>query len=170
MTRFTRTLGLLAALFGTTTAARADEKAAAFDDAKFVQLAASGGMLEVELGRIGMAAGKSDGVRKFGATLVNDHTKANEQLRKVAKEAGFPVPDKMLPDHQQTFEKFRDYKGNDFDRDYVACMVEDHEKDVALFQKAAKESKNEAVRTFASATLPTLENHLAMAKKLRDGK
>ena len=43
-------------------------------------------------------------------------------------------------------------------------MVEDHKKDVAEFQKAANTAKDSDVKNFATTTLPTLKEHLDMAK------
>jgi len=152
----------------TWTAARADEKPAdkPFDDAMFVKIAASGGMAEVELGKVGSEKGKSSDVKQFADRLVKDHTKANEELKAAAKAAGIEVPAKIDEKHQKHVEMFRNYKGENFDRDYAKHMVKDHEEDVALFTRASKEAKSQELKDFAAKTLPTLQEHLEMAKKL----
>jgi putative membrane protein len=43
-------------------------------------------------------------------------------------------------------------------------MVKDHKKDVKEFQKQAKSAKDPDVKSFASQTAPTLEEHLKMAE------
>jgi predicted outer membrane protein len=43
-------------------------------------------------------------------------------------------------------------------------MVQDHEKDVAAFRKEAQSGQNPAVKGFAQAYLPVLEQHLQMAR------
>jgi len=47
-------------------------------------------------------------------------------------------------------------------------MVKDHKEDVAEFQKEASTGKNEAIRSFAADTLPTLQEHLKQAREMKD--
>src|SRR6476659_5419513 len=67
----------------------------AFDDQQFVTAAASGGMHEVELGKLAAAKAKNDAVKQFGKQMADDHSKANDALKKVANTAGLNVPTKM---------------------------------------------------------------------------
>jgi len=142
-----------------------DEKP--FDDADFVAKAASGGMHEVELGKIAMTQAKNDDVKKFAEMMVTDHGKANDELKKAAKEAGVNVPDKMSEEDQKEVDKFKDYKGTNFDQDYMKHMLSDHEKDVALFKRASKEAKNPKIKDFATKTLPIVQAHLDQARKIQ---
>ena len=153
------------ALVAGITSARADDKKP-LDDATFVKMAASGGMLEVELGKIAAAKAKNADVKKFGEHMVKDHSKANEELKAAAKAAGIEVPAKLTDKNQKTLDMFKDFKGDDFDRAYVKDMVKDHEEDVAMFTRASKELKNKDLKDFATKTLPTLKEHLEMIKKL----
>jgi putative membrane protein len=137
-----------------------------FTDAEFVKMAASSGMAEVELGKLAQTKARNEGVKKLAEMLVNDHTKANEELKKVAKEAGLEVPEKLLDKHQQAVTMFKEYKGTNFDADFVKQQIKSHEEGVALFTRASKEAKNEKIKAFATKTLPTLQQHLEHAKKL----
>jgi len=56
--------------------------------------------------------------------------------------------------------------GSDFDREYVDQMVDHHETDVQLFQKAAKNAQDSDIRSFASSHLPKLQAHLDHANSL----
>src|SRR5205085_895143 len=122
---------------------------------EFVKMAASDGMHEVELGKIAAAATKNDDVKKFAEKMVTDHGKANEELKTAAKTAGLAVPEKVSDEHQKHIDKFKDYKGDNFDRDYMKHMVKGHTDAVALFTRASKEAKNPAIKDFAAKTLPT---------------
>lgn len=147
-----------------------DDKSAqstAFDDAEFVTKAAISGMAEVELGRLAATQAKNDEVRKMGQKLADDHAKANERLTGAAKKAGLTVPTKIGPDHQQMVDKLKEAK-TDFDREYVKHMVKSHEAGTKLFKRASQESKHAEIKDFAKDTLPTLEEHFDMAKKLQD--
>lgn len=46
-------------------------------------------------------------------------------------------------------------------------MVDDHQKAVTLFQKQAKHGESQELEDFAGKTLPTLEEHLKMARATR---
>jgi len=49
-------------------------------------------------------------------------------------------------------------------------MVKDHEKDVTKFQEAATNATDADVKAYAAKTLPTLREHLDMARKLAASK
>src|ERR1700749_4547985 len=53
-------------------------------DAEFAVEAASGGMMEVELGNMAMSNGSAPPVKQFGQDMVNDHSKANDELKAMA--------------------------------------------------------------------------------------
>jgi putative membrane protein len=165
-TKLIGALAILAAVIG----ARADDKPPAgdqpFDDTTFVKMAASDGMHEVELGKIGTAKAKNDDVKKFAEMMVKDHTKANEELKAAAKAANITVPEGLDEKHQKHVDHFKNYKGTDFDADYMKHMVTDHTEAVALFTRASKEAKNTELKDFATKTLPVIQGHLEQAKKL----
>jgi len=50
-------------------------------DKAFIMKAAKGGMQEVELGQMVSEKAQSDDVKQFAKRMVDDHTKANEELR-----------------------------------------------------------------------------------------
>jgi putative membrane protein len=137
-----------------------------FSDEIFVKKAGSSGMAEVELGTLGQMKATNPEVKMFADRLVKDHTKANEDLKAAAREAGIEVPAKIDAEHQKHVDMFRDYKGENFDRDFMKHMVDSHEKGVKLFTRASTEARNPKLKEFATATLPTLKEHLDLAKKL----
>jgi putative membrane protein len=141
--------------------------ARSFDDAEFVLKAASGGMLEVELGKVAMIRCKNDNIKAFGERMVKDHGKIGDELKKAANAAGLLVPEKMNDEHQKEFDRFKEYKGENFDHDYIDYMVNCHEADLAEFTRASKEAQNPAVKDFAAKTLAVVQSHLDKAKKLQ---
>src|ERR1700736_4528921 len=94
---------LSSALLGVvlTGALRGDEIASA--DGKFLQEAASGGLLEVKLGQLATERAQDAEVRQFGARMVTDHTKANQELMAVAKKNGLKVSEVLNKKHQEVF-------------------------------------------------------------------
>lgn len=134
-------------------------------DPAFVQEAGVGGLAEVEMGRLAVQKAKDDRIRQFGQKMIDDHSKANEQLKQAASHEGLNVPTALDEKHKQTMNRLEKLSGAEFDAAYSKLMVKDHKEDVKLFEKQSK-AGNSAVQKFAADTLPTLKNHLQMAEEL----
>lgn len=132
----------------------------------FVKKAAEGGLAEVEFGKLAAERASSQDVKQFGQRMVDDHTKANDQLKQVASEEGVTLPEKLDAKDAATKTRLEKLSGEQFDRAYMQDMVRDHTKDVTEFRTEAKTAKDPAVKNFASQTLPTLEDHLKQAKSI----
>jgi putative membrane protein len=138
------------------------------DDKKFLKEAATGGLIEVELGKLAAQKGSSDGVKKFGQKMVDDHGKANDQLKEVAAKSQVEVPSSIDSKHQSQIDKMSKLEGPAFDKAYIKNMVKDHDKDVAAFKLEAQNGQDPNVKQFAASTLPTLQEHQQMIKELKD--
>jgi len=138
------------------------------DDADFAKHVASCDMAEIDLSKLVADRSRNEDVKKYAKKMADDHNKNLEDLRTVTKSAGITIPDKMNEEHQKVYDKFNDYKGENFDRDFIKQMVEDHEKAVKAFTRATKEAKNQELKDFATKHLPTIQSHLDEAKKLQD--
>ena len=148
---------------GTKAGASAGASVAAADKA-FVQKAAVGGMAEVEMGKMAQQKGSSDQVKQFGSRMVEDHSKANDELKKIASSKGIALPTDLDAKHKSKMDKMQKLSGAQFDRAYMDDMVADHKQDVAEFRKEANSGKDSDLKAFAAKTLPTLEDHLKMAQ------
>jgi putative membrane protein len=135
-------------------------------DTKFVKTAAVGGMEEVQLGQLAAQKATDPEVKNFGQRMVDDHSKANDQLKQLATQKGVTVASSLPPSKQKDVDKLSKLSGAAFDKAYVGMMVEDHKKDVAEFKKESKGGKDSDVKSWASTTLPTLEDHLKMVQDI----
>jgi putative membrane protein len=134
-------------------------------DRKFVQEAAIGGMLEVELGRLAVQKAASDPVRQFGQRMVDDHSQGNEQLKAIAQTKGIALPDSLDAKHRKEVERLQKLSAAQFDQAYMKLMLEDHQQDIREFRKEATQGVDSNVKSFAASTLPKLHDHLAMARE-----
>lgn len=135
-------------------------------DRGFIMKAAEGGMAEVQLGQLATQNGSSEDVKKFGQRMVDDHTKANDQLKQLAESKGVQIPSDLSAKDKAAKDKLSKLNGAEFDRAYMKDMVQDHTKDVSEFRKESTSAKDSDVKSFASQTLPTLEDHLKQAKSI----
>ena len=117
--------------------------------------AAKGGMMEVAMGRLGEQKGQSEDVKSFGKRMVTDHSKANDELKKIATEKNVKLPEK---EHKVSWIS---------DKAYMDAMVKDHEKDLAEFQEEAKNGSDPDVKKFAEDTAKVVQEHLDLAKQIQ---
>ncbi len=132
---------------------------------EFAKEAASGGMMEVKLGRLAQQNASSQDVKDFGQRMISDHSKANEQLKEIAQKNNITLPNSMMSKHQKKYDKLKQYSGKEFDKKYMDAMVKDHKEDIENFKKASKNADNEEVREWAKKTVPKLQEHLRLAEQ-----
>jgi len=142
-------------------AMKADNK-----DQQFLRHAARDGLAEVQLGQIASERATNPEVQHFGQQMVTDHTKANQELMALAQSKNISLPKDIDKKHQKTADALAKKHGTSFDREYTHDMVADHEKAVQLFTTEANEGRDADIKAFASKTLPTLQEHLQMARQL----
>lgn len=135
-------------------------------DARFVELASASGMAEVNLGKLGAAQGQSPTVKAFGQQMVDDHTKANEELKTIASGKSLPVSTQPMESDAKEASLIASKQGTEFDAAFKKKMVADHQKAVTLFSKESKSGTDSELKAFAAKTLPTLQHHLQMAEQL----
>ena len=132
----------------------------------FLKEAAQGGMAEVEMGNLASKKAQNPEVKKFGQMMVTDHSAANSELKALATKKNIPIPTDV-GSHRSTIDKLSSSTGADFDKAYVDLMVDDHEDDVAAFEKQASSAADPDVKSFAAKTLPVLKKHLEAIKAIQ---
>ena len=135
--------------------------------AQFLTDAMKGDNSEVRVGRLAVENGSSKGVRDFGQMLVMDHGKAKEQVVQVALAMNVPATDDTLPEADAVYTRLQALSGADFDKEFVAAMIEDHRKDIDKFEQEAGSGDPAQVTDLARQTVPTLRKHLETAQSLQ---
>ena len=135
-------------------------------DQKFIKEAAEGGLAEVELGQLATEKGSSDDVKKFGQRMIDDHGKANDQLKQIASSKGVDLPSEPSAKNKATKDRLSKLSGEQFDKAYMTDMLQDHKKDIAAFRRESTSGRDQDVKSFATQTLPTLQDHLKDAQSI----
>jgi putative membrane protein len=138
------------------------------EDMEFATEAAQGGLKEVQLGELAQQQAESDAVKEFGQRMVEDHGKANDQLKQIAQQKGIELPQELPADAQQLRDELQQKSGEEFDRAYMDDMVKDHEEDVEKFRQYTENGQDPDLKSFAEETLPVLEEHLQLARKTHE--
>jgi putative membrane protein len=152
---------------GTRNAETKKDDQVARGDRKFIQEVAGSGMFEVQAAQLATKQASDPNVKSFAGTLVDAHTKANDELVKLANAKQVELPAAPPRAMRRDIEKLGKKQGQEFDRDFVREVgVKAHEKNIKTFEKASKDTKDPELKAFIDKTLPTLKEHLAMAQKL----
>ena len=136
-------------------------------DSTFAMKAAQGGMAEVKMGQLAADKATNPDVKAFGQQMVDDHTKANNDLKSVAQAENMTLPTDVNAKQQAMYDRLSKMSGPAFDKMYVNGMVKDHVEDVRDFQKEATAGQDPQVKNFASTTLPVLQGHLSKIKGIQ---
>lgn len=148
---------------------RKDDKVAK-GDRKFIEKAAGSGMFEVQVSQLATARASSPDVKSFAGMLVDQHTKANDELTQLANAKGVELP--AAPPHamRREIDQLGQENGKAFDKDYIENVgIKQHQKDIKEFEKARKDVKDPDLKAWITKTLPVLKEHLAQAEKLQGG-
>ena len=130
----------------------------------FLKAAAQGGMAEVALGKLAGTKSQNAEVKAFGKMIAADHAKVNAEVKALAAKKNITLPTDM-GSHKSMVDDLTKATTT-FDKDYVDAMVDDHEDDIAAFQKQADSSTDADVKALAAKTLPTLKAHLEKIKTI----
>jgi putative membrane protein len=135
-------------------------------DQVFAMMAAEGGMTEVQIGKLATERSAHPEVKELAQRLVQDHTKANQELMSIAEKKDFSVPKDVDDTHEDAVKLFSLLEGAQFDREFLNYQVMHHEKDTAGFGVQAKHGEDPELKAFAAKQLPILQEHLQQARAL----
>lgn len=135
-------------------------------DSSFLQHAAADGLAEVQMGQMALDRSSNAQVRQLAQHIVDDHTKANDQLKTLARNNQVTLPTTVTSDTQKETGNLQAKSGTAFDQAWSKAMIKDHQAAVKLFTQESTQTKDPDLRQFAQATLPTLHTHLQQAQKL----
>lgn len=137
-------------------------------DADFAVNIADAGMLEVELGKLALTNASSPKVKEFAQMMIDDHTKANNELMEAAKKKNISLPAGLSDKCQKKYDDLSKKKGKDFDKDYMSAMVDGHQEVLDEMTKEADKGKDGDLRAWAQGKVDVIKHHLEVAKTTKD--
>jgi predicted outer membrane protein len=84
-------------------------------------------MAEVELGKLVPERSTDTEVKKFAQMMITDHSQSLSSLKAIAMQHQVPVPADVDGKHTRLRDKLAKWHGNEFDREYMDAMVDEHE-------------------------------------------
>lgn len=163
-------------------------------DKNFVGDQLSDGMAEIELAKVAKDHAANSDVKQFAQMMIDDHTKAGDELKKIATSNSIPLDTKIDDKHQNLMDKLSKLNGADFDKEYMSAMVDDHQDAVSDLRSRVDENRSAtdrltgknpenpaavkpeqsdnrvtmSINDWAANALPTVERHLDRAKEIKD--
>lgn len=130
----------------------------------FVTKAAEGGMFEIQSSQLALKKSQDKDIRDFAQKMIDDHTKADDKLKSIAKKE--QVPTGLDDEHKQMLSKLQGDNGSNFADQFKQMQVSAHQQAIELFQNYAQSGNDQQIKQFAQQTLPTLKDHLQMAQQI----
>lgn len=164
MKKFLMTAGLIGLMF-----ANNPVHAAAVSTQDFVRKASIASEFEIESSKLALEKSQDKDIKNFAQQMIDDHTKASENLKdslKSAKTNAQPA-DELDNKHQELMDSLEALSGDNFDQRYIKLQTTAHKEAVDLFSSYSKQGKDASVKEFASNTLPTLKQHLSHVKQIQ---
>lgn len=137
-------------------------------DTAIVMDMARANMAEVEAGKMAVSKTKNAEVKAFAQRMIDDHSKALDDVTQLAQNKGVNLPTAVDAKHKAMAAKLSKMSGDAFDREYMKkAGVEDHTKVHAALTKHEAKAMDPDVKALAAKMLPTVEQHLDAAKGMK---
>jgi putative membrane protein len=131
----------------------------------FLGKAVTANQFEIESSKIAVQKARNEDVKRFAQQMIDDHTKAGQDLQAAVQQAGVEMPAPLDgPQHAAIVERIG--KASNVDAEYVQAQLKAHQDAVRLFQTYSNGADNGPIQQFASNTLPTLQMHLQHVEQL----
>lgn len=124
-----------------------------------------GGLTEIKASQLAATNSQNADVKSFAQMMITDHSKTNSTLDSLENDKMITEKDTINAEHQEMIDSLAKKTGPEFDKAYIAMMVQGHEEAVELFSDQV-DDKNQTIQDFARKTLPVIQMHLDAAKKL----
>ena len=122
---------------------------------------------EVDLGQLAKQKTQNPAVQEYAQQMMAAHQEADQKLLKIVASQNLKVETKAAEKSAEKREKLVKATGTDFDKAYIDCMVEEHEKLLSKLKSAQSWLPEGEVRGFTRELLPTVDHHIMMAKQLQ---
>jgi len=156
--------GVLAFLVLTLTSQAADREPTT--EKEFLAKAITTDMNEVKLGELALKNASSADVKTFARKMVTEHAKHRDELLERAKAYKLAVVQGLEKEHQENLDRLTKLNAGEFDREYMKCMVEGHEKALKLYETWSKKIEDRDLQSLVERTLPKLKEHLEQSREV----
>jgi putative membrane protein len=132
---------------------------------KMLKQLAEANVAEINAGKLAQDKAQSAEVKSFAKKMVDDHTKALDDLKQLAQTKAVTLPTELNKQQMAMEQKLQSLSGEKFDIQYMKQTGErSHKQTYELLQKAAK-AEDTDLKNYASKTIAAVEGHQQMVKE-----
>ena len=137
-------------------------------DRQFVQESIRTNLFEVAVGKDVANRTENQEVKEFAQTMVDYHSKANENLRQVAQQIGIEAPSSMNQWQQAMVKHMQGLKTQELDRKYMFHQAGAHHIKLLNHRFAILQASKQQVKQLAQRMYPTLQEHKQKADRISE--
>lgn len=136
-------------------------------DQRLLREMAQANLAEIEAGRIAQDKSQNEQVKNFARQMVDDHTKALQEVQQLAQSKGVTLPNEPDRQHKRMGQRLSALSGDAFDRRYMRqAGVDDHKKSHKLLQRVQSRAADADLKALAARLQPTVDQHLNSVEQL----
>jgi putative membrane protein len=143
-----------------------DSSSVPLGDEYFAMKAYAEGVAEVAKSQLASERASNPAVKAFAAQMVKDHTECNTRIAEVARQKGIALPATIDAVHTAAIARLGRMSGSDFDKAYMMAQTCAHVDALHLFGHEARKGEDPELKTMATKTIPTLQEHAKAAFEL----
>ncbi|MES2739418.1 MAG: DUF4142 domain-containing protein [Pseudomonadota bacterium] len=128
---------------------------------------AQANMAEIEAGRLAQSKSQNAQVKSYAQQMIDDHTKALQEVQQLAQAKGVTLPTETDRKHQKLAQRLGALSGDAFDRRYMdQSGVADHKQTHSLLQRVQARASDPDLKALAARLQPTVEQHMTSTQQL----
>lgn len=135
-------------------------------DREFIVMAAQGNNAEIQTSRLALQKSTDQEIRRYAQQMIDEHSRANERLAAVAAQYGVTLPSDPGPLNTAIAQQLTPLNGAEFDRAYMEAQENAHLRSIGLYRTVIQQGQAADVQAYASAILPSVDNHYQMANQM----
>lgn len=150
-----------------TTAASGSAAKVASADQKMMRDIAHANLSEIAAGKMALEKSQSDDVKTFAQKMIDDHTKAQQELQTLADGKGVKLPTEPDGRHKAMAKMMAGLKGDAFDKRYLKQGgLSDHQAAHKLLERVQGKAKDADLKAYAAKTITAVDQHMTMAQEV----
>ena len=138
-------------------------------DTSYIREAVHGNLTEVALGRLAESRASDSEVKDFGQRMITDHSDMSKAWNQLASDYKMKMPAfgvDIGEAGKEASDRLGKLKGSEFDQAYMSEMIQDHERDLELYQRMRSSAQDPQIRQLAESGVSTISQHLSLARQV----
>ena len=137
-------------------------------DKNFVMMADEGNTAEITASQIALKKSHNPEVKAYAQKMIDDHMKLRADMAPFAQQMGVPTPQPLNETHKVMDQRLLALSGENFDKEYIKDMDQDHHKTLGMFQNEIATTQNDSLKTVVQQGAQVVQMHTDMADQLAE--